>query len=81
MMMATKELMLQVYLGDGVYAGYDGYQVVLWLQDTGAYGPDAIALEESVIIALGDYVKRIANTPSEEFIPHLRLFNPRLKLL
>ena len=29
--MKRADLKDQTYLGDGVYAGYDGYHVVLWL--------------------------------------------------
>ena len=45
------------YLGDGVYAGFDGFHIVLWLDDTGAQGPDAIALEPPVLSALWEYQK------------------------
>lgn len=45
------------YLGDGVYVGHDGYHIVLWLESTGAYGRDAIALEPAVLRNLEDYVR------------------------
>lgn len=37
------------YLGDGVYASFDGYHIVL---DLRAQGPDRIALDPSVFRAL-----------------------------
>jgi hypothetical protein len=47
------------YLGDGVYAGYDGLHIVLWLEHEGAYGSLAIALEPKVLTALAAYRWRI----------------------
>jgi hypothetical protein len=45
------------YLGDGVYASFDGYHIVL---DLRAQGTDRIALEPQVLEALDAYRKRIA---------------------
>lgn len=46
------------YLGDGVYAEYNGFQIVLKTND--AYEPtDTIALEDSVFYALLDFAKSI----------------------
>jgi len=39
----------EVYLGDGVYARFDGYMIIL---DLRAQGPDTIALEPPVLDAL-----------------------------
>ena len=55
--MLDSELMHRHYLGDGVYAGWDGYHIVLYLQEAGAYGPLAIALEPKVIGAFIKYRK------------------------
>ena len=53
------------YLGDGVYASFDGYHIVLDLrgQDT----TTRIALEPSVMRALAAYEKRLQNMPPGEF--------------
>ncbi len=50
-----EDLKFRRYLGDGVYAGFDGYQIVLWLEDMGAYGPGTIALEPAVLSALQEF--------------------------
>lgn len=42
------------YLGDGVYAAFDGYQV--WLRTLEG---NQIALEPAVFVALEDYVRRL----------------------
>ena len=48
------------YLGDGVYVGHDGYQIVVFLTEGGgSYGPDAIALESGVLEELGRYRERV----------------------
>lgn len=48
------------YLGDGVYAEFDGYQV--WLSTLEGH---RIALEPAVYIALGRYVDRLREQPSD----------------
>lgn len=53
----------KTYLGDGVYASFDGYQI--WL--TTLEG-NRIALEPNVYLALLDYVKALraaSDTPAE----------------
>jgi hypothetical protein len=46
------------YLGDSVYANFDGYHVVLTTEN--GYGPsNTIALEPAVLDALNEYVKGI----------------------
>jgi hypothetical protein len=45
-----------VYLGDAVYASFDGYQI--WLK-TGDGGSQQIALEPSVYFALREYAKTV----------------------
>ena len=47
----------QEYLGDGVYARYDGYYI--WLQAEDAMGfENNIAIEDSVLEALNEFYKR-----------------------
>ena len=49
--------MKDVYLGDGVYASFDGYQI--WL-DTRAQEPvNRIALDYYTLAALNAYVERL----------------------
>ncbi len=45
------------YLGDAVYASFDGYQIWLHLNDHRS--PGLIALEPAVYASLRDYAKRI----------------------
>ena len=45
------------YLGDGVYASFDGFQI--WLHLGAHTNPPLIALEPSVLKALNDYNTRI----------------------
>jgi len=47
------------HLGDGVYVGFDGYQIILWLEDESCAGPNAIAMEEHTLQALDRYLVRI----------------------
>lgn len=48
----------KVYLGDSVYAEYDGYHVVLTTEN--GFGPtNTIYLEEGVLEALNAYVERL----------------------
>jgi hypothetical protein len=50
----------QEYLGDGVYASWDGY--VIWLRTgahEGAYVTNTIALEPGVFAALVKYERRV----------------------
>ena len=54
--MTRDDLQYQDYLGDGVYVGWDGYHVVLWLLEPSAFGPFAIALEPPLLVALQRYV-------------------------
>lgn len=51
----TEELRDKDYLGDGVYAGHDGFQVWLWTQQG-----DSIALEPAVLAKLNAYWARIS---------------------
>lgn len=45
------------YLGDGVYASYDGYHVILDLR--GQSGTTKIALEPNVLESLGRFITRV----------------------
>ena len=45
------------YLGDGVYASFDGYQI--WLETSNGYAiTNRIALEPKVVVALLSYIER-----------------------
>jgi len=46
-----------LYLGDGVYASFDGYQI--WLSTESEDGPHRIALEPLVYEALRQFARRI----------------------
>lgn len=52
----VKPLSREVYLGDAVYASFDGYQI--WLR-TGDANNQRIALEPSVYAALYDFAKNV----------------------
>lgn len=47
----------ETYIGDGVYASFDGYQV--WLRTPREDGNHEIALEPPVLAALNAFVARI----------------------
>ena len=49
--------MIEEYLGDGVYASFDGYQI--WLRVDRENGPERIALEPSAYLQLREFAKRI----------------------
>ena len=52
------------YLGDSVYASFDGYHIML-TTDNG-YGPtNTIFLEPQVLVALENYVKRLQKDETE----------------
>jgi len=56
----------ETYLGDGLYASYDGYQITL--RAPRMDGDHWVALEPPVYAALLDFVARLkaaANVPSE----------------
>jgi hypothetical protein len=55
-----KKMQFPEYLGDSVYAGFDGYHV--WLNTQNGYPDDprnAIALEPPVLEALNRYVSKL----------------------
>lgn len=45
------------YIGDGVYASFDGYQ--FWLHLGSHDSPPLVALEPEVLVRLRDYVRKI----------------------
>jgi hypothetical protein len=52
---------LHTYLGDGVYASFDGYQI--WLRVERNYGLEQIALEPEVMAELTRYAERVYKKP------------------
>ena len=52
--MNTLSLKRKRYIGDGVYAGFDGYQIWLWTSD-GVEESAPIALEGPTLLALTKY--------------------------
>lgn len=54
---APKAPRAETYLGDGVYASYDGFQV--WLRTDRGGGQHLIALETGTYMALINYVKSL----------------------
>ncbi len=53
------KLLHKDYLGDGVYVGFDGYQIVVWVEDESCLGPGAIALEDQTLEAFDRYRARL----------------------
>jgi len=64
-MAEKQEFVRSTYLGDGVYASFDGYHI--WLKTEGSWNKQEIALEPSVIKALNEYNKQV-----EEAVEKLR---------
>lgn len=56
--MTRQQLKHVDYVGDGVYAGWDGYQLWLFTSD-GQTDGNFIALEEEVYAGLRRYVERL----------------------
>lgn len=54
-------LQFEEYLGDGLYAGFDGYQIILSAngRDCSFESTDRVALEPGVTQAFISYVKRL----------------------
>ena len=55
--MASNSDEQETYIGDGVYASFDGYQI--WLRAAGDCHENRIALEPAVYSSLRQYAKRI----------------------
>jgi len=51
---------MKIYLGDGVYVLYDGYQIWLTTED-GTKVTNRIALEPGTYVALTEYVEQLRN--------------------
>lgn len=51
------DLPAATYLGDGVYASFDGYQI--WLHVGSHDAPPLVALEAEVVDKLNEYVKTV----------------------
>jgi hypothetical protein len=49
-----------IYLGDGVYASFDGFQIIL---DLRAQGSDQICLDPSVLTNLFKYARKLGWEP------------------
>jgi hypothetical protein len=54
---------LKRYLGDGVYAGFDGYQIWIWTERDGR--EHAIALEPEVLTKLAKYTADLKHMPHD----------------
>lgn len=52
------------YLGDGVYASFDGFQI--WLHVGDHRNAPVVALEASVLAALNEYATGLKNLPLVE---------------
>jgi hypothetical protein len=54
-------LQFEEYLGDGLYAGFDGYQIILAANGRlgDPYCTDKVALEPGVTQAFINYIKRL----------------------
>jgi hypothetical protein len=54
------EVMFEDYLGDGLYVGFDGYQVILAANDKVTGHPtDKVYLEPNVIRSFMNYIARL----------------------
>lgn len=55
------------YLGDGVYAQFDGYHIWL-LVGSHDYPTDKVAIEPEVFLALTSFAKKVGMAPREDNI-------------
>lgn len=55
--MPKEPIVEPTYLGDGVYATFDGYQIWLGINDHDS--PPVVAIEPAVYEALQQYAKRV----------------------
>jgi hypothetical protein len=53
----------EIYLGDGLYASFDGWQFCL--RAPREHGDHVVYLEPSMLDALNEYAKRLARSPQE----------------
>ncbi len=61
-------MILKEYLGDSVYAHFDGWHIVLTTEN-GSFATNRIALEPEVIRALLEYQKRVIASFQNESTP------------
>jgi hypothetical protein len=54
----AEEDRIKEYIGDGVYASFDGWHI--WLETQRLEGPQRIALEPATFDALCQFVERLA---------------------
>ena len=52
------KMQMRDYLGDGLYVGFDGYQVILYT-DRGNEGVHWVALEPEVLKSFNNYINRL----------------------
>ena len=64
-MLNMNDLQSTEYLGDGVYAGHDGFQFWLFTHD-GVHVTNAVALEPMVYQAFDDWVERIQHVQANQ---------------
>lgn len=57
---------LKDYLGDAVYADFDGYHIVLTTENGSSFPSNTICLEPSVLHALNNYAKRMESVTTED---------------
>jgi hypothetical protein len=51
---------MKEYLGDSVYAEFDGYQIALTTENGGANDPsNTICLEPAVVVALQEFIRKV----------------------
>lgn len=55
-MESTKATLKETYLGDGVYATFDGWSIIL---DLRAQGPERICLEPEVLLNLFKFARSL----------------------
>ena len=67
--MELRKLEHKQYLGAGVYVGYDGYHVVIWLESPGMFGANTIALDPHVLAALEEYRENVVNSMNKGEAP------------
>lgn len=63
-MLKPKRVIPDAYIGDGVYASFDGY--MLWLDTRGQEPCHRIALEPEVIVGLEAYLKALRERLARE---------------
>lgn len=73
--MDLKEKMKKVYLGDSVYAEYDGYGIILTTEN--GYGAsNRIFFEPEVLEMLEAYLNRLKSKPDTSINDNLEIHKP-----